>query len=319
MNSILSDALDIRYVKLHFTVRFNEESNLPRYKTSAIRGGMGEMLLRANCIRNRECDNCDFFSECIVQRTMYSQFDNKPAFVTTGDSVGYVVECEDYHKRYNANDTLSFSLILFGKTIVYFNQYMQALYALGVNGIGKEHATFQIVSVTNSKGVPILNGYDIFMEKYEVCSLRDYVEWRLGKVNHESNLEIKFPFLTSIKYEGEVIKSFSIEAIIRALKRRLYILDCFEEKNCKDAYDYSYDVPNLISEESTEDFLERYSTRKDKRMRLRGIYGNVKVTAVSKDLLAILLAGEIIHIGKNTSMGFGRMTVKDIVNAHSID
>ena len=68
---------------------------------------------------------------------MYFQFDYKPDFITTGESIGYVVECEDYKKAFEAGDTLEFNLILFGKTMVYFNQYLQALYALGQNGIRK--------------------------------------------------------------------------------------------------------------------------------------------------------------------------------------
>lgn len=51
---------------------------------SAIRGGMGEMLLRANCIRDRVCESCDFEAECIVRRTMYSKFTLRPNYVTNG-------------------------------------------------------------------------------------------------------------------------------------------------------------------------------------------------------------------------------------------
>lgn len=49
-----------------------EDTYLPVNKVSAIRGGMGEMLLRSNCIRDRNCAVCDFKGECIVRRTMYS-------------------------------------------------------------------------------------------------------------------------------------------------------------------------------------------------------------------------------------------------------
>ena len=66
----LRQALQIRYVKLHFQIRFVEMTRLPVNKVSAIRGGIGEMLLRANCIRDRNCAECDFEQECIVRRTM---------------------------------------------------------------------------------------------------------------------------------------------------------------------------------------------------------------------------------------------------------
>lgn len=79
---------DIRYVKLHFTLRMVEDTVMPKYKASAIRGGLGEMLLRANCIRDRQCEKCDFETECIVRRTMYSKMEIQPRFMSSGDSVG---------------------------------------------------------------------------------------------------------------------------------------------------------------------------------------------------------------------------------------
>lgn len=112
---------------------------------------MGEMLLRANCIRDRNCETCDFESECIVQRTMYSKFEEKPAYITKGDSIGYVIECENYQEEFEAGEAMQFHLMLFGKTIVYFNQYLQAFFALGMQGIGKYQARFEIIGVTNEK------------------------------------------------------------------------------------------------------------------------------------------------------------------------
>ena len=71
-NEWIKDALNIRYVKLHFEIKFLEDTIMPKNKTSALRGGMGEMLLQANCIMDRDCEHCDFDNECIVRRIMYS-------------------------------------------------------------------------------------------------------------------------------------------------------------------------------------------------------------------------------------------------------
>ena len=49
LNQQLSDILQIRYIKLHFTIVLLTDTILPVDKVSALRGGMGEMLLRANC------------------------------------------------------------------------------------------------------------------------------------------------------------------------------------------------------------------------------------------------------------------------------
>ena len=58
MNETLQEALNVHYIKLSFTLVLTEDTVLPVHKVSALRGGMGEMLLRANCIRDRKCESC---------------------------------------------------------------------------------------------------------------------------------------------------------------------------------------------------------------------------------------------------------------------
>lgn len=303
----IRDALNVRYIKLHFTLLFPEYSVLPVSKASAIRGGMGEMLLRANCIRNRECDVCDFFRECIVQRTMYSQFDSKPDFITTGDSVGYVVECENYQKIFEAGDTLEFNLILFGKTIVYFNQYLQALFALGQNGLGKEYAKFVISQVRNTKGQPILDGTDVYMKYYQVETLEAYVDYRMKQIQ-QTGYPDKMVFFTPLtqKFQGEFLKAFHMEAINKSIQRRLYMLNCFEGNEIEDFYRQIFQIPKVLEQNVKEIKVKRYSSRQDAKMLLKGIKGEILFDEIPEDVLELYIAGELIHIGKNTSFGFGR-------------
>lgn len=304
----LEHALKIRYVKLHFKIRFIEDTKLPINKVSALRGGIGEMLLRANCIRDRECGKCDFESECIVRRTMYSKFDEKPAFVTSGESVGYVLECENYKEYFENGDTLEFQLLLFGKTIVYFSQFLQALYQLGSFGLGREHSRYEIISITNTMGEDILKRQNICMEKYQVQTVQDYVSYRLGQ-NPGQEKMIRFKTPVTLKHQGEFLNALSIEVIIPAILRRIYILDCFEGLKCE-ALSWQEEYPEVLEESSKLMTVFRYSSTQDQKMPLRGIKGEMRLDKISPDLMRILLAGELIHIGKNTSFGFGRYRVK---------
>lgn len=309
MGEITSE-LDIRYVKLEFTLTFPNSCVLPISKASAIRGGMGEMLLRANCIRDRNCDNCDFVEECIVQRTMYSRFENKPDFMSPSDSVGYVVECENYEEKFEAGDELRFYLILFGRTIVYFNQYMSALFALGQNGLGKDKAKFYISQVKNNIGQPILDGNNIFMEYYQIDTIADYVNRRMKDIRQECCNELKFKSATTIKYHGSFIQEFNMEAIVNAIKRRIYILDLFENIDGEDLYKSQFELPEIIDQDIKTVKTRRYSSRKNAGMPLQGIKGTVVLDIIPDEIMPLLLAGEILHIGKNTSFGFGRYIVK---------
>ncbi len=313
MDVHLENALQIRYIKLYFTVEILEDTRLPAEKVSALRGGMGEMLLRANCVRDRGCGQCDFEEECIVRRTMYSKYESRPRFVTSNDSVGYILECENYEEEFQEGELLEFHLILFGKSIVYFNQYMQAFFALGQSGMGKYGSRFRIVSVANTERQQILSENSVFMEYYRIHTVKDYVEYRMAKLQ-EAGCKNKIIFRTplALKYRDEFLGEFHMEAIWNAVRRRIYMLDCYEGAE-QDIYGYDSFVgsvlPQIAGQRHEYIRIRRYSSTQDRSMVLAGIKGYVQLDAIPGDILPVLLAGELIHIGKNTSFGFGRYRI----------
>ncbi len=313
MDTKVYNALKIRYIKLHFTVAMLEDTYLPADKVSALRGGMGEMLLRANCVRDRNCADCDFESECIVRRTMYSKYRIVPQFVTTNDSVGYILECENYDKFFAAGDLLQFHLILFGRAIVYFNQYMQAFFALGNEGIGKEHGRYRIVSVTNTQNHPLFMDGGIYMQNYRIQTLGEYVDYRIRRMNRTgSQNRLVFHTPTALKYQGGFLEEYHVEAIWNAVLRRIYMLECFEDIT-QNVYNIdelkTLILPDIVKQEVRRVGIQRYSSTQDRRMVLNGIKGFIELKQIPEQILPWLFAGELIHIGKNTSFGFGRYSV----------
>ena len=306
-----SDIFDIRYIKLHFTIQMASDCLLPVSKASALRGGMGEMLLRANCIQDRNCEICSFRSECQVQRIMYAKYQLRPVFATEGESNGYVLACENYQERFEAGECLTFQLTLFGNSIVYFNQILNAFYALGQQGVGKECARFTIVSVTNTREVPILKGRDVLMKNFQVENLHEYIDFRMKQLSsQELQNRIVFRSPWTQKMDGVFLEEFRMDAIIRSIQRRIYLLDCFEGIDGSKAYQQHIPAPEIISQTVRPIRVLRYSFRHDKKMTLRGIKGEIQLSPISESFLPLLLAGERVHIGKNTSFGFGRYVLK---------
>ena len=123
---------DIRHVKLQFKIRFLEEGYVPQDKVSAIRGGIGEMLLRMNCIGRRDCENCSFRNECIVQRIYYHKPAIVPDFVTEKGNMGYLFECDNAYKYVEKGTVMEFSMLLLGDNIVNFSSILQAVYQFGM-------------------------------------------------------------------------------------------------------------------------------------------------------------------------------------------
>ena len=324
MSQLLSVSQDIRYTKLSFTIQFTEDTVLPKQKVSAIRGGIGEMLLRANCVRDRECDTCDFSEECIVQRIMYSKYEKKPSFVTTGESIGYVIECENYEEIFEQSDTMNFQLLLLGKNIVYFNQYLQAVSMLGLSGLGKHQAHFVVAGVKNQCNQDILIRSSVNMQNYRISNIGEYISYRMRQLQKKQQkdqiedisekglawsgtLVFRTPF--TVKYQGEFIRRLHMDSIIASVRRRLYMLDCFEGIEAEVFWEETPEAAVTESQQSRQESISRYSNRRESAMILRGIQGSIRFSGADLETVKLLLAGELIHVGKNTSFGFGEYRV----------
>ncbi len=317
-NISLNNVLGIRYTKLQISLIFINDAEVPQHKASALRGGMGEMMLRANCICGRKCESCDFASECIVQRIMYSKFDKKPDFVTTGESIAYIVTCRDYCDYVHAGDVISFELILFGKNIVYLNQYLQAIYALGQNGLGSAQALFEIHSVVNLKGEPLLENGNIYMERYRRETVREYVDYRLRQLKPEKNntYTIRLQTPLTVKYQGEFLTELHVDALMQAVRRRIYMLDCFEDIDGEELYHKEFPAPEITEQNTYLYSVHRMSFRKSQKITLKGLRGTAVVSQVCDEIFILLLAGELVHIGKNTSFGFGKYKIEKCIDSH---
>ena len=103
-----------------------------------------------------------------------------------------------------------------------------------------------------------------------------------------------------------------MEAIWNAILRRIYMLECFEGLKYT-VYDMEElkdtELPDIVEQETRPVSVQRYSSTQDRKMILSGIKGIVQLDMISDQILPFLIAGELIHIGKNTSFGFGRYRV----------
>lgn len=302
---------DIRYVKLKFEIVMTEDTKLPVNKVSALRGGMGEILLEQNCVRDRNCEACDFESECIVRRTMYSKYEIQPEFATGKDSIGYVLECENYGTIFEAGSRLIFYLILFGKTIVYLNQYLLAFYSLGRRGLGKNKSVFYIDKVLNEWNEPVVDGANVYMSNYRITTILDYINFRMNKIDSDK-ITIKVKSQTSLKYRGEMLNEFNSEAVMESAARKIYMLDCYEGIDKEQIKFSDEEYPLLVWQSSERVSVKRYSSTADSKMTFSGIKGEMKLDRVSEICLKLLLAAELTHIGKNTSFGFGRIKLSQM-------
>lgn len=312
MSDKIKDLLNIRYVKLHFELKFPYDSSLPVYKPFALRGGMGQMLMEKYCMSDKECGHCAFVSECVMTRIMYSRFDISPYFIKDRGNCGYIIECEDYRTRFFAGNELHFAVILFGKTIFYFQHILEAFNALGKEGLGPDKALFTVQRVTNSLRQEVYREGAVYKDKYTVSTVGDYVSYRLSK-----RPCYRAVFQTPAKFvvRKELVTEFDPTVLFRSIARRLYILNSFEGNDIDripigiaDRED-SIDPPVASDQYARIQRNARYSSRQEQRYVIPGIKGYIEFEQLSEDQYMLLLAGELIHVGKETTFGYGKYTM----------
>lgn len=302
---------DIRHVKLQFKIRFLEEGYVPQDKVSAIRGGIGEMLLRMNCIGRRDCENCSFRNECIVQRIYYHKPAIVPDFVTEKGNMGYLFECDNAYKYVEKGTVMEFSMLLLGDNIVNFSSILQAVYQFGMYGIGREGISFEIISIVNHRNESILYENNVRMDLLYPDYISDYIQKRIREEGISDRYSLRFETPWSQKYQGKFIHKISSEPFVDAVYRRCYLAHCMEGIPMNRAHPFRNQM-HITKQKSWTDGILRYSSTHEEKIALKGIAGKAVLEDVSEEFLPYLFAAELLHIGKNTSMGFGKYTVKAI-------
>ena len=303
MNNTIRDNLYIRYLKLHFIICFPEKVNVYRHKPSALRGGLGNILVEKYCLRDHQCKNCDFKEECLAQKILYGRYKIKPPSVTEGESIGYVIECEDYRETIPARGIVHFQMLLFGNTINYWRMIIESFSDLGDRGFCYRGVKYHLLEVTKTTGESIYKNGVYYPRAAVVHTVKEYVEYRLQK---PKDMRAIFYTNTNIMYRGEMIMEMQGKPLMAAISRRIFFLNCFEGIETKPVL---LDIPQIIDQDMKFGENRRYSTRTETAMFLKGIRGKVDFDAISDDTYAMMLAGELVHIGKDTSFGSGRYTM----------
>lgn len=303
----MEDLLQIRYSRLCFTLVFLEDTHLPEHKVSMLRGGIGEMLLQGNCIGNRDCENCSFAEECVVQQIYYHKLKIVPDYVQRKESLGYVYECGDTRTHFYKGDTLKFRMTLFGNVIVHFPAVLQAVYRLGMQGMGKEKSRFRLTEIENQHGDRVLGQNEVCLAYLSPEMISEYTAERMRRGRQAA--EIRFVSPLTQKHEGRFLREFQEQALVYSIYRRIYLLNCMEgnvmERKCP-----FQGAIEIVRQRVKPVKIPRYSGTHDRVIYLEGIEGEMEIR-VEQAFVPFLLAGELTHIGKNTSMGFGQYVVTE--------
>ncbi|MCL6449019.1 MAG: CRISPR system precrRNA processing endoribonuclease RAMP protein Cas6 [Armatimonadetes bacterium] len=296
---------------------------LPPYKGSTLRGGFARVFQRLVCARRSEsCRECLLKESC----PYHLVFETSPPAQTKAlrkyASIPrpFVLEPPLEEKTaYAPGETLSFQLILMGKTSRLLPYFIVTLEELGRLGMGKGRRPFRVREIAalglNGERRTIYRGTEKVVRAEELI-IRGQDIWDLcaaGSPGEKITLEFLTP--ARLTFQGNLADRPEFHILIRNLLRRVSSLLYFYH-GCEWQADFAGIIRKAeeikLNANGTRWLdWERYSSRHDTKMKLGGLVGKATYRGPLADFRPLLKLGELVHAGKGAVFGLGKYVERE--------
>jgi hypothetical protein len=319
INSILEQFTLAKFTVIYQAGR--EGVILPPFKGSAFRGAFGHVFKEMFCI----CpDHILNYGEHLRDCTYGYIFETRPPENTVVlkkyESVPrpFVLEPPlDEKEYYYPGERITLDFVLFGKAVKYFPYFISTFKKMGEKGIGRGKNTLDLKQVFEQDPQGYLSKcvYDDnegIVKQIQPFSFGDIVN-RTKEIKEINRCTIYFITPTRMKWEGSYILEPEFHIVLRNTVRRITSLlylhhDLLLDINFRTIYDEASKI-QLVHQKVEWIDWERFSNRQQERIKLGGIVGEAKYLGELSPFLLWLLLGEIVHIGKNSVFGLGKVKV----------
>ena len=293
----------------HFFCQFTDDTILPHYKGSTLRGVFGRALKRVVCVlRRQECIDC-----LLKERCLYAL-----SFETANVPPPFVLEpslADNTH--FSKDEIIDFHLLLFGeinKSLPYIIYALKEAQGLPVGkGINGNKAGLSLLEVRRE-------GKIIYSDDKQTINTKDlYYELKMPLLNEGKKkdiLKLKINLITPLrlKFRNKLKADLPFHVLIRAVLRRISSLFYYYGDG-EPGLDYKGLVKKaefVKTVESNIDWFDwrRYSFRQDQAMLMGGIIGSVTYEGDISEFIPLIELCEKLHIGKQTSFGLGKIKAK---------
>jgi len=303
--------------RYHFILEARDNLDLPEYKGSTFRGGFGHAFRKVVCMMAREdCGDCGLKGRCIYKYVFETEPPEGTEKLRNLKDIPrpFVLEPPLESKQfYRPGEPLVFNLILIGKAIEYLSYFIYTIEHMGTVGIGFRKGRYRLREVRASDGGGLIFSDGRLHTDNPVAIAEAALTERAGKLASGATAIIRFETPTRIVSDDSLQATPDFSHLVRSLLRRLGNLLQF---HC--SMEPDWDFRELI--ESAEGVRtnsaglewsdrERYSNRQQKRVPFGGMVGTMVCHGALAPFALPLVLGEYVHVGKNTTFGFGKYSI----------
>ena len=305
----------MRYGKYTLGCRFIDPAILPPFKGSTIRGAFGNALKKAICaLRYQKCGDCILKPECLYVRIFETAESPPPA----GSKIPtrphpFVIEPPETNAiHFKSGDQLAFTLLLFGEANQKLPYFIYAFDQMGGAGIGKKFSEgggrFILETVGHHSGIIYQKSDGVLNPPNAGTCL--VLKNSAAYSQPVSKLSIRFLTPLRLKFQNHLTEDLPFHILTRSLLRRVSSLfEAFGGGEPDLPYRELVRKANEIKiTHSALDWSEfrRYSSRQNTGMNMGGITGEVVYEGDLTPYMPLVDFCEEIHIGKQTTFGFGK-------------
>jgi len=221
------------------------------------------------------------------------------------------------HRELNAGDEVVFGMTLMGRAIDYLPYLVFAIHEMTQRGLGAQRSRFALTEVRAMATTGELQ--TIYTEKDQRLDapatppprLSQWVNARLAQLAPGDTVRLRFVTPSRIKVDDNLQPRASFELLARNLLRRVSMLMAVHGEAPLEL-DYRALIDRAAEVETVESALrwwdlQRYSSRQQTKLRMGGFVGTIVYGGeMLKEFWPLIVAGEILRIGKGTSFGLGK-------------
>lgn len=311
--------------KLSFTCRAQTGIHLPRHNGSTLRGAFFGALRRDFCLNKSldSCLQCPAAEACPICRLVATveQGNERGAEVPRPFALEPVI-AERTH--FSEGELFSFGITLFGQTLALFPYVILAVQRMGEIGMGNKslapgrfilHAA-EVVNPFTGEGKPVYASDTRIVNMPDLpITQQDILDFASRFPADSLILELLTPLRLVVK--GTLVQQLTFRLFMQRLLRRLTDLYhyCCDQK-------LDLDFPYLL-ERAAQIQVERddtgwsdltsFSRRRQATTPVGGLTGEIAFAGDLRELLPLIVWGEITHVGKDATRGNGWYRIKDRV------
>lgn len=309
----------IPHLPLRFSLAAIEAARLPAFKGSLLRGAFGNALRRTVCVMGpkQPCGQCFLNRQCVNAKIFETLiFEDPPRFLKglTTAPKPFILDIPDEQRDYLPGEILEFSMTLVGKALEQHPFVIFAVQRMAEGGLGANRAKFRLAEVHYQSAA---GEWQLLYQGNTGKLLAAPPPLLIGQPHSPQpvhNARIEFLSPTRVSFERELSMEFDFRQLLFRMLRRTLELAYFYAPEEKIEWEFHIllEMANNIKVAERNlawKDLRRYSARQKTEMTLGGFVGNIVLEGDLTPFMAILRAAEVLHVGKATTFGLGKIKI----------